>query len=76
MWKDVKTVDGKPRQTQGPVERANQDIQNMLTAWMNDNDINKLPEDSLFNLPRALHTTKEHAKVLMKPRLALKQKET
>lgn len=43
MWKDVKIVHGKPRhsQTQGSVERANQDIQNMLSAWMNDNDTNK-----------------------------------
>ncbi|XP_023225321.1 KRAB-A domain-containing protein 2-like [Centruroides sculpturatus] len=43
MWKDVKIVHGKPRhsQTQASVERANQDIQNMLTAWMNDNDTNK-----------------------------------
>jgi transposase InsO family protein len=40
MWKDVKIVHGKPRhsQTQGSVEKANQDIQNMLTAWMQDND--------------------------------------
>ncbi|XP_067125299.1 KRAB-A domain-containing protein 2-like [Centruroides vittatus] len=43
MWKDVKIVHGKPHhsQTQGSVERANQEIQNMLTAWMNDNDTNK-----------------------------------
>ncbi|XP_023231251.1 KRAB-A domain-containing protein 2-like [Centruroides sculpturatus] len=43
MWKDVKIVHGKPRhnQTQGSVERVNQDIQNMLTAWINDNDTNK-----------------------------------
>ncbi|XP_067140873.1 KRAB-A domain-containing protein 2-like [Centruroides vittatus] len=43
MWKDVKIVHGKHRhsQTQGSVERANWDIQNMLTAWMNDNNTNK-----------------------------------
>ncbi|XP_023238287.1 uncharacterized protein LOC111637101 [Centruroides sculpturatus] len=43
MWKDVKTVRRKPRhsQTQGSVERANQDIQNVLTAWMNNNETNK-----------------------------------
>ncbi|XP_076383741.1 uncharacterized protein LOC143260987 [Megalopta genalis] len=69
VWKDVKIVHGKPRhsQTQGSVERASQDIQNMLTAWMNDNDTNKWS--------RTLHTTKEYAEVLMKPCLALKQKE-
>ncbi|GFU58111.1 KRAB-A domain-containing protein 2 [Trichonephila clavipes] len=50
MWKDVKIVHGKPRlsQTQGSVERANKDIQNMLTAWMNDNDTNKRSEDLSF----------------------------
>ncbi|XP_067145116.1 KRAB-A domain-containing protein 2-like [Centruroides vittatus] len=43
MWKDVKIVHGNPRhsQTQGSVERANRDIQKMLTVWMNDNDTNK-----------------------------------
>ncbi|XP_023215541.1 KRAB-A domain-containing protein 2-like [Centruroides sculpturatus] len=43
MWKDVKIVHRKPchSQIQGSVERANQDIQNMLTAWMNDNNTNK-----------------------------------
>ncbi|GFS93909.1 SCAN domain-containing protein 3 [Trichonephila clavipes] len=76
MWKDVRTADGKPHHslTQDSVERTNQDIDNMLTAWMNDNDINKWSEYPLLNLPRTLHTTKEYAKVLMKPRVALKQK--
>nr|XP_034194771.1 KRAB-A domain-containing protein 2-like [Osmia lignaria] len=43
MWKDIKKVHGKPHHSriQGSVERANQDIQNMLTAWMNDNDSKK-----------------------------------
>ncbi|GFQ87378.1 KRAB-A domain-containing protein 2 [Trichonephila clavata] len=50
MWKNVKIVHGKPRhnQTQGSVERANQDMQNILTAWMNDNDTNKWSEDLPF----------------------------
>jgi hypothetical protein len=50
MWKDVKIVHGKPRhsQTQGSVEKANQDIQNMLTAWMQDNDSNKWSEGLPF----------------------------
>ncbi|XP_055943339.1 KRAB-A domain-containing protein 2-like [Argiope bruennichi] len=50
MLKDVKIVHGKPRhsQTQGSVERANQDIQNMLNAWMNDNNTNKWSEDLSF----------------------------
>lgn len=43
MWKDVKIVHGKPRhsQTQGSIERANQDIQNLLRAWMYENNTNK-----------------------------------
>ncbi|GFS65365.1 KRAB-A domain-containing protein 2 [Trichonephila clavipes] len=50
MWKDVKIVHGKPRhnQTQGSAERANQDIQNMLTARMNDNNTNKWSESLPF----------------------------
>ena len=50
MWKDVKIVHGKPRhsQIQGSVERANQDIQNMVTAWMNDNNTNKWSEGLPF----------------------------
>ncbi|KAE8739593.1 hypothetical protein FOCC_FOCC014909 [Frankliniella occidentalis] len=35
-WPELKIVHGRPRhsQSQGSVERANQDIQDMLTAWM------------------------------------------
>lgn len=50
MWKDVKIVHGKPRhiQTQHSLERANQDIQNRLTAWRNDKDINEWSDASPF----------------------------
>lgn len=36
MWKGLKIVHGKPRhsQSQGSVEKANQDVQNMLMSWM------------------------------------------
>lgn len=39
MWPDCKIVHGRPRhpQSQGSIERCNQDIENMLRAWMNDN---------------------------------------
>ncbi|XP_023288360.1 KRAB-A domain-containing protein 2 [Orussus abietinus] len=58
MWKDVKIVHEKPRysQTQGSVEKANQDIQNMLTAWMNENDTNKW-SDGLSFVQFAKNTT-------------------
>jgi len=38
-WKDLKIVHGKPRhlQSQGSVERANQDVENMLATWLQDN---------------------------------------
>ncbi|VVC46293.1 Ribonuclease H-like domain,Integrase, catalytic core [Cinara cedri] len=38
MWPELKIVHGKPRhsQSQGTIERANQDIENMLTTWMQD----------------------------------------
>lgn len=36
IWPGLQIVHGKPRhsQSQGSVERANQDIQNMLMTWM------------------------------------------
>ena len=41
-WKDAKIVHGKPRhsQSQGSVERANQDIEKMIAVWMADNNNN------------------------------------
>lgn len=40
VWPDCKIVHGSPRhpQTQGSVERSNQDVKNMLRAWMRDNN--------------------------------------
>lgn len=39
MWPECKIIHGSPRrpQTQGSVERSNQDVENMLRSWMNDN---------------------------------------
>lgn len=38
-WKNLKIVHGKQRnfQNQGPVERANQDVENMLATLLQDN---------------------------------------
>ncbi|XP_060873880.1 KRAB-A domain-containing protein 2-like [Metopolophium dirhodum] len=46
MWDGVKIVHGKPRhsQTQGSIERTNQDFQNILRAMMEDNDTTKWSE--------------------------------
>jgi hypothetical protein len=50
MWKDVKIVHGKPRhsQTQGSVERANQDIQNTSRYVNRMDDSNKWSEGLSF----------------------------
>ncbi|XP_024887655.1 KRAB-A domain-containing protein 2-like, partial [Temnothorax curvispinosus] len=39
LWPQLHIVHGRPRhpQSQGSVERANQDVENMLRAWMTDN---------------------------------------
>ena len=39
LWPELKIVHGKPRhsQSQGSVERANQDIENMISTYMKDN---------------------------------------
>ncbi|XP_071053562.1 KRAB-A domain-containing protein 2-like [Onthophagus taurus] len=38
-WSELKLVNGKPRhsQSQGSVERAKKDVENMLASWMHDN---------------------------------------
>ncbi|XP_060859794.1 KRAB-A domain-containing protein 2-like [Metopolophium dirhodum] len=50
MWPELTIVHGKPRhsQSQGSVERANQDIENMLTTWMQSNNTNKWSEGLRF----------------------------
>ncbi|XP_035216686.1 SCAN domain-containing protein 3-like [Stegodyphus dumicola] len=50
MWPDLKIVHGKPRhsQIQGSVERANQDIENMLSSWLESNHTSKWSERLRF----------------------------
>lgn len=40
LWPNLKIVHGKPRhsQSQGSIERANRDVQDMLVAWMEENN--------------------------------------
>lgn len=40
LFPESKIINGRPRhpQSQGSVERANQDVENMLRAWMNENN--------------------------------------
>lgn len=50
MWPGLKIVHGKPRhsQSQGSVERANQDIEKMLMTWMADEHCQKWSEGLRF----------------------------
>ncbi|KFD69436.1 hypothetical protein M514_07937 [Trichuris suis] len=49
-WPSLKIVHGKPRhsQSQGSVERANQDIENMLCTWMQDKKTGRWSEGLRF----------------------------
>ena len=50
MWPGMKLVRGKPRQSQsqGSVERSNQDVRDMLVAWMSDNNTKTWSEGPRF----------------------------
>uniref|UniRef100_A0A2S2PFF3 KRAB-A domain-containing protein 2 n=1 Tax=Schizaphis graminum TaxID=13262 RepID=A0A2S2PFF3_SCHGA len=50
MWPELKIVHGKPRhsQSQGSIERANQDIENILATWLQDNRTKKWKERLKF----------------------------
>lgn len=50
MWPELKLVHGKPRhsQSQGSIERANRDVQDILRAWMLDNKSTKWSEGLRF----------------------------
>jgi hypothetical protein len=61
FWPELKIVHGKPRhsQSQGSVERAKHDIQNMLASWMKDNHTANWPNGLCFvqfMKNRALHS--------------------
>ncbi|XP_030765291.1 KRAB-A domain-containing protein 2-like [Sitophilus oryzae] len=38
LWPELKMVHGEPRQSQDSLECANQDVENMLTTWMLQNE--------------------------------------
>ncbi|GBL92082.1 KRAB-A domain-containing protein 2 [Araneus ventricosus] len=50
MWNELKIVHGKPRlsESQGSVERTNQDIENMLSTWLETNNTKKWSEGIKF----------------------------
>jgi hypothetical protein len=50
MWNDIKIVHSKPRhsESQGSVEQANQDVENMLATWMETNNTTKWSEGLRF----------------------------
>lgn len=47
MWLELKIVQGKPRhsQSQGSVERVNQNIENMLIIWMQNEKTRRNAKD-------------------------------
>lgn len=60
-WPTLRIVHGKPRhsQSQGSVERANQDVENMISTWMQDEKTNRWSEGLRFvqlMKNRALHS--------------------
>ena len=50
MWDGLKIVHGKPRysQSQGSVERANKDIEDMLMTWLQSNSTTYWDDDLRF----------------------------
>ncbi|CAF3516224.1 unnamed protein product [Rotaria socialis] len=50
IWKDLKIVHGKPRhpQSQGSVERSNQDTKQLLGTWIRENNSTKWAEGLRF----------------------------
>lgn len=50
MWPELKIVRGKPRhsQSQGSVEKANQNTENMLSTWLEDTKTTKWSEGLPF----------------------------
>ena len=52
LWPELKIAHRKPRhsQSQGLVERANQDIENMLASWMKDNHCTDRSVSTMCNL--------------------------
>ncbi|XP_067126039.1 KRAB-A domain-containing protein 2-like [Centruroides vittatus] len=50
MWPELKMVHGKPRhsQSQDLVEKCNQDVENMLSSWLETNNTNKWSEGLRF----------------------------
>jgi IS30 family transposase len=54
MWPGMKLMHGKPRQSQGSVERSNQEVRDMVVAWMSDTNTKTWSEE--LSLPKARKT--------------------
>ena len=48
MWDGLKIFHGRPRHSQGPAERANDDVENMLSTWMESNSTTKWADGLSF----------------------------
>ncbi|XP_014492859.1 SCAN domain-containing protein 3-like, partial [Vigna radiata var. radiata] len=70
-WPELQLVNGKPRhsQSQGSIERANQDVENMLAAWLIDKKTNQWPDALPFI--QFMKNRAYHAGIRMSPYEAL-----
>lgn len=71
LWPNLKIIHGKPRhsQSQGSVERANQDIENMLATWLKDNDTKQWSDGIKF--VQFMKNCALHAGIKMSPYKAM-----
>lgn len=83
LWSDIKLVNGRPRhsQSQGLVERANRDIEDMLICWLKDNQTTKWSEGLRFvqymknsSFHRGINRSPYEAMFGQTPKLGLKSK--
>lgn len=70
-WQGLKLVNGKPRhsQSQGSVERANEDIEAMLATWMSDNNTKEW--SNALNTIQFMKNRSLHAGLKMSPYKAM-----
>ena len=71
MWPGLKMVNGKPRhsQSQGSVERANRDIENLLACWQAEN--NSTQWSRALNFVQFQKNSKWHKGINREPYLAM-----
>ena len=71
MWPGLKMVNGKPRhsQSQGSVERANRDVENLLACWQAES--NSTNWSVALNLIQYQKNSKWHKGINREPYMAM-----